>query len=92
MKYLYEGTISCKAILENKNRNCSCLYVDSKKRTRDFRYIIQLAKKRNVKVQICNRSELDALCDGTKHGGMLLEADLCTKRKQIGRASCRERV
>ena len=81
MKYLYEGTISCKAILENKNRNCRCLYVDSKKRTRDFRYIIQLAKKRNVKVQICNRSELDALCDGTKHGGMLLEADLCTKRK-----------
>lgn len=46
MKKYYEGTISCKAILENPQRTCTCLYIDKKKRNREFRYIINLAKNK----------------------------------------------
>ncbi|MGM9948217.1 TrmH family RNA methyltransferase [Floccifex sp.] len=75
MKNLYEGTISCKAILEAQKRKCHTLYVDSKKRTKDFAYIIRLAKKQNVKVKICSRKEMDELSGSSKHGGMLLQAE-----------------
>lgn len=74
MKIFFEGTISCKAILEGNKRQCDCLYVDRKKRTKDFSYIIHLAKKKNVDIQFCSREQLDELSQSTKHGGMLLEA------------------
>lgn len=74
MNKLYEGTISCKALLENPKRICICLYVDKKKRTKDFRYIIHLAQKRNCKVVVTNRDQLDQMASSKTHGGMLLEA------------------
>lgn len=75
MFILFEGTISCKAILESKHRNCLCLYVDKKKRNKDFRYIIRLAKRRNCPVRYCFREELNDTCGHNKHGGMLLKAE-----------------
>lgn len=74
MDKLYEGTISCKAILENPNRICSCLYVDKKKRTKDFHYIIHLARQKNCKVEMMDRHQLDQMATSKTHGGMLLKA------------------
>ena len=75
MKYLYEGTISCKSILEENKREIYRLIVDSNKRTKDFSYIIHLAKKKGIKVEFKTREEMDAISNSKSHGGMLLEAD-----------------
>lgn len=74
MKKIFEGSISCKAILEAKKREYIALYVDKKKRSKDFGYIIALAKKQGVKVELCTREEIDTLASGKTHGGILLEA------------------
>lgn len=75
MKKIFEGSISCKAILEGKKRTCYCLYVDKKKRSKDFSYIIAIAKKNHVPVQLCTREQINELALGKTHGGILLEAD-----------------
>ena len=49
MLKIIEGNISCKAVLEEQKRRCEILYVDKKKRTKDFAYIISLAKRQGVK-------------------------------------------
>ena len=73
MKKIFEGTISCKSIIEENKRTISILYVDEKKRTKDFSYIIRLAHKQNIPVIQCTRKKLDEISQSTKHGGMLLE-------------------
>lgn len=75
MKYFFEGAISCKAILEGKKRKSHTLYVDRNKRTKDFSYIIHLAKKENVEVQFLDRNEIDEMATGKSHGGMLLACE-----------------
>lgn len=75
MKNLFEGAISCKAILEARNRKCHILYVDRNKRTKDFSYIIHLAKKENCEVKFLDRSEIDEMATGKSHGGMLLSCE-----------------
>lgn len=75
MKTIYQGTISCKAILEEKKRKIAALYVDPKKRTKDFAYILHLAKKAEIPVYKRDREELDILAQSKTHGGMLLEAE-----------------
>ena len=45
MLKIIEGNISCKAVLEEQKRRCEILYVDKKKRTKDFAYIISLDEK-----------------------------------------------
>lgn len=74
MKNIYEGTISCKAILEAKNRECICLYIDKKKRNKEFRYIISLAKSIHCPVRFMDRAEMEKLTTNKRFGGILLEA------------------
>lgn len=74
MEKLYEGTISCKAILESGHRECTCLYIDKNKKNREFRYIISLARSKNCPVQFMDRESMNALCSNQKFGGILLKA------------------
>lgn len=74
MNTIFEGSISCKAVLENEKRKAVKLYVDKKKRSRDFAYIIALAKNKNIPVIITDRAELDEISQSKSHGGILLEA------------------
>ena len=74
MKKIFEGTISCKSIIEENKRSIQMLYVDEKKNTKDFSYIVRNAHKNNIPVVKCNREKLDEISQSTKHGGMLLEA------------------
>ena len=73
MLKIIEGNISCKAVLEERKRKCEILYVDKKKRTKDFAYIISLARRQDVEVQICTREEIDKIATGKTHGGMILK-------------------
>lgn len=75
MKTIYQGTISCKAILEEKKRKIVALYVDPKKRTKDFAYILHLAQKAGLPIYKKAREELDVLAQSKTHGGMLIEAE-----------------
>ena len=75
MKKLFEGTISCKSIIEENKRSIDILYIDEKKRTKDFSYIVRQAYKQKIPVIKCTREKLDELSQSTKHGGMLIEAE-----------------
>ncbi|MCF0246767.1 MAG: RNA methyltransferase [Ileibacterium sp.] len=68
----FKGSISVKAVLENDRRESEILYVDGKKRTRDFAYIIAQAKKRKVPVVICDKAKLNELADGPCAGILLM--------------------
>lgn len=71
---LFEGAISGKAILEAGRRPVETLYIDPAKRSRDFAYIIAIAKKQGVPVEFLSRPEMDALAGSAAHGGLLLKA------------------
>ncbi|EOS60889.1 hypothetical protein C815_00897 [Firmicutes bacterium M10-2] len=75
MNKIYQGTISCKAILEAGKRKAGPLYIDPNKRTKDFSYIIHLAKKKGIQVIPMRREQMDELARSKQHGGMLLEAE-----------------
>lgn len=68
-----EGAISVKAALEADSREVYCLYIDKEKQDRNFAYIISLAKRKHISVLQKDRSEIDALAQGSSHGGMLAE-------------------
>jgi 23S rRNA (guanosine2251-2'-O)-methyltransferase len=71
---IFDGTISCKAILEEKKRKVICLFVDRKKRSKDLGYILAIAKKQNIQVNFVDREELNEICGHHKHGGVAIEA------------------
>lgn len=70
----FEGTLSCKAVIECHPDQARVLYVDEKKRTRDFGWIIRRAKSADIPVIACTRSRLDELTGSRSHGGMVLES------------------
>ncbi|WP_294731469.1 RNA methyltransferase [uncultured Faecalibaculum sp.] len=70
-----EGTLSCKAMIETHPASARILYVDEKKRTRDFSWIIRRAREAGIAVVPCARQKLDELTDSRSHGGMVLETE-----------------
>ena len=50
MEKIFEGAISCKALLEAGSRDCKKLYIDKKKNTKDTRYLAKIAKSRGCEV------------------------------------------
>ena len=53
MEKIFEGAISCKALLEAGSRDCKKLYIDKKKNTKDTRYLAKIAKSRGCEVVFC---------------------------------------
>lgn len=75
MKKIYEGAISCKALLESGNHQYHTLYIDRKKRTKDTKYLVYLAKSKNVNIEFLERTKIDEIANGKTHGGILLSAE-----------------
>lgn len=73
MTYLFTGAISCKAVLESGKRQCTALYVNREKRSRDFAYIIAIAKQKNVPVHLLDKNEFRSRFENA--GGIALEAE-----------------
>ena len=71
---IFEGAISAKAILETNKRDIEYLMVDKTKDDRNTRYIINLAKSKNVEIRYVERQQIDDLASGKTHGGILLMA------------------
>lgn len=75
MEKIFEGAISCKALLEAGTRNCIKLYIDKKKNTKDTRYLVSLAKNKSCEVIFCSREQINDMATGKTHGGILLLAE-----------------
>lgn len=71
---LLEGAISVKAVLENDSRTVLEICMDEKKRSRDFGYILNLARRKNVPVKPMPREEIDRICPDKSSGGIFARA------------------
>lgn len=70
-EYIVEGNISVKAVLLANHRTVRQIIVDEKKKDKDTAFILHRAKERKVAVSFQKREEIDALAQGTTHGGIL---------------------
>ena len=68
---IIEGAISVKSALENKRRVIECVYMDAKKKTRDFQYIKHLTLANQVELKLVDRSKINELASGKSHGGLI---------------------
>ena len=72
---IIEGAISVKSALESGRRQINCVYMDVKKKTRDFRYIQNLAKESGVRLELLARNKIDEKALGKSHGGLIAECE-----------------
>lgn len=70
----FEGALSVKAVLLAQRREIQEIIIDAKKKDRDIAFIIAKAKELNVKITRKSREEIDELCTGKTHGGVLAVA------------------
>ncbi len=71
MKYLLEGKISVKAALQSPYREVLSVMMDKSRKDRDTCYILKQARNQNIEVSLVDREEIDALCEGKTHGGVI---------------------
>ncbi|MFV0479017.1 MAG: TrmH family RNA methyltransferase [Anaerorhabdus sp.] len=67
----FEGALSTKAILLAKKRVVDVIYIDEEKKDRNTDFILQQAQKQGVVIKRVPRHEIDELCDGKTHGGIV---------------------
>lgn len=72
---IFEGAIATKAILEANNRDIDYIMIDEKKKDRNTNYIINLANKKNIKIEFRSRDKIDELSSGKTHGGIIISAN-----------------
>lgn len=77
MQHIFEGKISVKAALFSPYRKIEKIMIDRTKKDRDTAFILRKAKEKNIPVQLLQRSEIDALCEGKTHGGVIA---ICNER------------
>ncbi len=66
-----EGALSVKAALLAKRREVTTIFVDKKKKDKDTDFISKKAKENRVNLVFKERDEIDKLCDGKTHGGVM---------------------
>ena len=72
---IIEGAISVKSAITNQKRKIKKVYIDSKKKTKDFNYIRKLAKENNIEIVETTNEELGKIAVGKTFGGICLEAE-----------------
>lgn len=72
--HILEGNISVKAALLANRRYIDKIVIDQHKKDKDTAFIINEAKKRNIKLEITSREIIDSLADGKTHGGLIAYA------------------
>lgn len=71
MQHLLEGKISVKAALLSPYRQVEQIIIDATKKDRDTHFIQKKAQEQKVKVNFKTREEIDVLCSGKTHGGII---------------------
>lgn len=73
--YILEGKISVKAALMAKKRVVKEILIEDSKVNRDINFIVKKAQEENIKVDRVQRNEIDKLCEGKTHGGIIAKVE-----------------
>jgi 23S rRNA (guanosine2251-2'-O)-methyltransferase len=65
------GKNAVEMLLESEPERCSKIIINKKLNDRDLARLSKLAESRRVAVEFANRSDLDRLCEGENHQGIL---------------------
>lgn len=71
MSIVFEGTISVKAALQSKYRSVNEIWMDEKKKSKDFGYILKMCEVHNILVKRVSREQIDEVASGKTHGGVI---------------------
>ncbi len=71
---IFEGAISVKAAILAQKRNVFELIVDKDKKDKNTNFILNEAKRRNIKIRLCSKDEINELASGKTHGGIICYA------------------
>jgi len=72
--YLFEGALSVKAVLLADKRVVEQVIIDESKHDKDTAFIIRVAQGKGINVKRSNRDNIDELCSGKTHGGVICYA------------------
>lgn len=75
---IIEGAISVKAALSGGVRRVERVYINAKKKTRDFNYIRSLCKNNNIPILEMDSEELSGILNTAGNGGIGAEVSLRT--------------
>ena len=70
---LVEGAIAVKACINNHKRNIELVYIDKRKKTKDFNYIRKIIKENNIAFKEIESEEFLNITNGKSHGGIVAE-------------------
>lgn len=68
---IVEGAISVKACINNLKRNVELVYIDKKKKTKDFNYIRKIIKEKNISLKEIDAEDFSSYTNGKTHGGII---------------------
>ena len=71
MPIIFEGAISVKAALQSPYRKIVEIWMDEKKKSKDFGYILKMSEVYGICVKRVSRAEIDAVASGSTHGGVI---------------------
>ena len=74
---ILSGAISVKAAIEAGVRKTEKIWIDEKKHSKDFSYILKLTQTQQIPVQKTNRQTIDQLTQTSSHGGIC--AQVCPR-------------
>lgn len=74
MEYVFEGSISVKAVLLSGKREVFSVWIDEAKHDKDTSFLIAKAKEKGVEVKRVAREEIDNIAQGKTHGGVICVA------------------
>ncbi len=81
---LLEGIISVEAVINSGKRNIEKVYIDRvkyQKRDRKITHMISVLKSKSIYFELCDRTFIDELCEGSSHGGVVA---IATERTYTG--------
>lgn len=70
---LVEGAIAVKACINNHKRDIELVYIDKRKKTKDFNYIRKIIKENNIAFKEIESEEFLNITNGKSHGGIVAE-------------------
>ena len=73
-----EGAIAVKACISSHKREVKTVYIDSRKKTKDFNYIRKIARENNIEIRETDTASFSDITNGKSHGGIVAEV---TERK-----------
>ncbi|MDD6467592.1 MAG: RNA methyltransferase [Erysipelotrichaceae bacterium] len=68
---VFEGAISVKAAIESSYRVVQEIWMDEKKKSKDFGYILKMAEIKGIPVRRVSKEALQEVAQGHTHGGVI---------------------